>query len=94
MGIVAGAKQADSSQWDLAYAYYLKAFGEMTFLMAKRQDIKLKDDFTKEEADKYNEAFFARKVTTSLGKCQRNLEAVGERDGMLWKACQAIIEQI
>lgn len=77
LGIVAGAKQGEVSQWNLAYAYYLKAFGEMTFLMAKRQDVKLKDDFTQAE-DKYNEAFFAMKARTSLTKCLSSLTAVGE----------------
>ncbi len=72
LGLVAGAKQGDVSQWNLAYAYYLKAVGEMTFLMAKRQNVKLKDDFTQAE-DKYNVDFFAYKARTSLTKCLNNL---------------------
>jgi len=46
LGLVAGAKTAQVSSWNLAYAYYLKGFAEMTFLVAKRSGIKLKDDFT------------------------------------------------
>lgn len=59
----------------LAYAYYLKAFAEMTFLAAKRQGLKLKDDFSPDEQQgDYSQDYFERKSRTSLTKCMSILE--------------------
>lgn len=44
----------NSGSFALAYAYYLKAFAEMTFLAAKRQGLKLKDDFVGEKDGEYS----------------------------------------
>ena len=88
LGLVAGAKAStDSNGWNLAYAYYLKAFAEMTFLMAKRKGIKLVDDFSQAEGT-YDLQFFTRKASTSLNKCLINLNQVGEIDGVLAQAAR------
>lgn len=93
LGLVAGAKTAEASSWHLAYAYYLKAFAEMTFLVAKRSGLKLKDDFTAADGN-YDEQFFTTKASTSLRKCLTNLEAVGESQGLLSMAVHQMIKQI
>jgi hypothetical protein len=48
---VAGAKASQASSWQLAYAYYLKAFAEMTFLSARKMGVVLKEDFDPSEGD-------------------------------------------
>lgn len=62
IGLVAGAKTIlDESQqgyWVLAYCYYLKAFAEMTFLAARKQNISLKEDFEQQEELEFDLAFF------------------------------------
>lgn len=91
LGLVAGAKTAEASNWHLAYAYYLKAFAEMTFLVAKRSGLKLKEDFTAADGN-YDVEFFTNKASTSLRKCLKNLDTVGERDGLLSLAVQEMLK--
>ena len=53
----------------LAYAYYLKAFAECTFLAARKQGITLREDFDDEEDGQvYDLAYFQRKSAASLDK--------------------------
>lgn len=85
LGLVAGAKSSEASKWHLAYAYYLKAFSEMTFLMAKRMGIRLKEDFTAADGN-YGEDYFKIKSKASLTKCLQNLEIVGESQSILSRA--------
>lgn len=67
----------NSGSFALAYAYYLKAFAEMTFLAAKRQGLKLKDDFVGEKDGEYSLEYFEVKAKTSLHKCEAILERLG-----------------
>ena len=81
IGLVAGAK-ALQSDWQLAYAYYLKAFAEMTFLNARKLGVTLKEDFDPSEGD-FGEKFFQLKAKTSISKCKRVLVASGQVDSMI-----------
>lgn len=69
----------------------MKAFAEMTFLMAKRKGIKLQDDFSEAEGS-FDLKFFTRKASTSLNKCLINLQQVGETDGVLAQAAHQMLK--
>jgi len=50
----------------LGYSYYLKARAELTFLEARKQGIKLKDDFSDAEAKMFTAQYFKKKATKSI----------------------------
>lgn len=91
IGLVAGAKASQGASWQLAYAYYLKAFAEMTFLSARKLGVTLKEDFDKFEGD-FNAEFFKRKASTSLAKCRRALIYSGGAESSLIKEAVDIME--
>ena len=67
--LVESKKQA---YYTLAYAYYLKAFAECTFLAARRQGIVLAEDFNNEEDGAvYDESYFRKKAISSLHKASK-----------------------
>ena len=82
LGLVAGSKTQVEKMKDLclgdaklqgyyalAYAYYLKAFAECTFLAARRQGITLAEDFdTEEDGQAFDADYFRKKARTSLRK--------------------------
>lgn len=76
IGLVAGAKASQTASWQLAYAYYLKAFAEMTFLSARKMGITLKEDFDATEGD-FGVQHFTKKASMNLKKCRRALVGFG-----------------
>lgn len=73
--------------YTLAYAYYLKAFAECTFLAARRQGLTLAEDFENEEDGAvYNEVFFRKKATASLTKASKACWHARDPSGELKKA--------
>ena len=95
LGLVAGAKTSSTvDAWLLAYVYYLKAIAELTFLHARKQGIRLKEDFSQEDANSYDTEFFTRKATTSLDKCLVHLQRAGEEAGCLATAAHELKDQI
>lgn len=61
--------QTRADYFMMAYAYYLKAFAESTFLAARRQGLTLQEDFADEEnAEMYDLSYFTRKAKKSIGK--------------------------
>jgi len=78
MGLVAGCKSTKNgtteSYWTLGYAYYLKAFAEMTFLAARKLGIVLQEDFKASEGEAdYNLDYFRTKAGATLRKCSNLL---------------------
>lgn len=83
------------AHFNLGYAYYLKAFAEATFLAARRQGLTLQEDFKGEvDAEDYKEAYFFRKVNSSLRKCASQLTQAGDTDGLLMRAVTAMEQEI
>lgn len=63
LGLVAGCKAnqdgSHNAYWTLAYAYYLKAFNEMTFIAARKQNIVLQEDFKASDGEgEFNLVYF------------------------------------
>lgn len=80
--------------YTLAYAYYLKAFAECTFLAARRQDITLAEDFdTEEDGQSYDQDFFRKKARTSLAKANRACWHARDLTGDLKKAIDFMLTQ-
>ena len=112
MGLVAGCKaQLDQMKdqgvsivknqayYNLAYAYYLKAFAECTFLAARRQNIILQDDFNEEQdADTFNQKYFYTKATSSLTKARRIACQGGDQESegskVLFEAINAMQDHV
>jgi hypothetical protein len=89
IGLVAGAKASQAANWQLAYAYYLKAFAEMTFLSARKMGVTLKEDFDATEGD-FNAKHFAEKAMSSLKKCRRALISSGSIHSLIAQAVDVI----
>jgi len=52
----------------------LKAFAEATFHAARERNLTLQEDFGGEsDASLYNQAYFFKKVNSSLNKCEKAL---------------------
>ena len=80
--------------YTLAYAYYLKAFAECTFLAARRQNITLAEDFdTEEDGQSYDQDFFRKKARTSLAKANRACWHARDFTGDLKKAIDFMLTQ-
>lgn len=78
MGLVAGCKATKNgtaeSYWTLGYAYYLKAFAEMTFLAARKLGVVLQEDFKVSEGEgEFNLEYFRTKAGATLKKCTNML---------------------
>lgn len=78
--------------WQLAYAYYLKAFAEMTFMSAKKQNIALKEDFDPSDGD-FDAIYFERKAIRSINKCKQVLVIHNWTDSLLMDAISAMENQ-
>jgi hypothetical protein len=86
MGLVAGCKATKNgtaeSYWTLGYAYYLKAFAEMTFLAARKLGVVLQEDFKASEGEgEFNLEYFRIKAGATLKKCTNMLKLAGEGEG-------------
>ncbi len=93
IGLVAGAKASQGASWQLAYAYYLKAFAEMTFLSAKRMGVTLKEDFDASEGE-FDAKYFQTKASSSLMKCKRALITMGAVHGLIEQAIETMEAQL
>ena len=89
IGLVAGAKASQASSWQLAYAYYLKAFAEMTFLSARKMGVALKEDFDPSEGD-FDAKHFQAKASSSLKKCRRALVSLGAAQNLIEEAIETM----
>ena len=100
MGLVAGSKTQVEKMKDqclgdaklqtyfaLAYAYYLKAFAECTFLAARRQGITLAEDFdTEDDGQAFDADYFRKKARSSLAKAGLACWQARDSDGQLKQA--------
>ena len=90
--VLGEAKQ--QAYYSMAYAYYLKAFAECTFLAARRQNITLQEDFdTEEDGQTYDQEFFKCKARTSLAKASRACWHARDLTGELKSAIDFMLTQ-
>lgn len=71
----ASPAEADANTYLLGYAYYLKARAEHTFLEARKQGIRLKEDFSDQESKMFTADYFKTKAARSCDKSKRALAA-------------------